>query len=158
VNLRKFRRFVERACIHYDLIKGIQATCKGRFRRFPDYQIALISEAFRKSPSPSVILGGREVSKTWAIALGFFLRCITTPNFEVYLVPGQKIDQAKSALKYVQQWTKHSRVVRPMSGLNRATGLEWSTLNKHFTNGALMMALAPNEGVVSEHGNVWCDD
>jgi hypothetical protein len=73
-------------------------------------------------------------------------------------VPGQKIDQAKAALRYVNILCKYSKVCKPRSGLNRKNVVEWSTMHKSFTNNSLMSALAPNEGVVSEHGCVWCDE
>jgi hypothetical protein len=156
--LAKWRAQIEQALVHFDLIPGMQAICKRRFKRLADYQVAIIRECFKRDPNPSVIIGGREIAKTMSIALGYFLRCITEPNFEVFLVPGQKIDQSKVPLRYVNILAKHSSVVKQMSGLDRHNSVEWSTMTKQFTNGALMHALAPNEGVVSEHGCVWCDE
>lgn len=156
--IAKWRVQVEFWIRKYDLFPGIQKICKGHYRRLADYQILAIRECFKTCPEPSVILGGREVSKTFTLALGYFLRCIVQPGFEVYLVAGQKIDQSKVPLRYVNILCRHSKVVKPISGLNRANIVEWSTMAKHFTNGSIMHALAPNEGVVSEHGCVWCDE
>lgn len=153
-----FRSQVEAAIHHYDMLPGIQAICKNKFKRLADYQISAIKHCFKRSPEPSVIIGGREVSKTFSIALGYLLRAISAPNFEVYLVPGQKIDQAQQALDYVNTITRYSRVLKPMSGLIKRNNVEWSTMTKRFLNGSLMHALAPNEGVVSKHGCVWCDE
>jgi hypothetical protein len=156
--LQKWRAQIEHWIQKYDLLPGLQKICKGRYKRLADYQILAIRECFKQCSEPSIILGGREVSKTFTIALGYFLRCIVSPGFEVYLVAGQKIDQSKVPLRYVNMLCRHSKVVKPISGLNRKNIVEWSTLAKHFTNGSIMHALAPNLGVVSEHGCVWLDE
>jgi hypothetical protein len=156
--LQKWRAQIEFWIRKYDLLPGIQKICKGHYKRLADYQILCIRECFKRCPEPSVILGGREIAKTFTLALGYFLRCLVEPGFEVYLVAGQKIDQSKVPLRYVNILCRYSRVAKPISGLNRANVVEWSTLTKHFTNGSIMKALAPNEGVVSEHGTVWCDE
>lgn len=153
-----FRDQINQSIVAFDLLPGLQSICKNHFRGFPDYQLRIIRECFKTCPEPSIILGGREIGKTFPLMVGFLLRALTTSDYELFMVPGKKIDQAKTALKYVQILTKKSSVVKPLSGLDRSTGLEWSSEIKAFENGSILKALAPNEGVLSEHGNVWSDE
>lgn len=156
--IRDFRKQINAAIARYDLMPGLQAICKGRYKGFPNYQVKIIRECFKKDPHPSVILGGREIGKTFPLGFGFFLRLITQPNFELFCVPGEKIDQAKVALRYMDILSRKSSVIKKQSGINKKLRLEWSTLTKQFANGSIVKALAPNEGVLSEHGSVWCDE
>lgn len=156
--LLRFRKQVEQAIRAFDLLPGLQAICKGHYKRLADYQIRIIYEVFKKCAEASVIIGGREIAKTMSIALGFCLRALTQPNFEAYFVPGGKIDMAKQAIDYINTLVILSSVAKGMSGAVQANRLEWSTVAKRFTNGSLLMAIAPNPNAVSKHGVVWCDE
>ena len=153
-----FKQQIEQSIIAFDLLPGLQAICKGHFRGFPQYQLAIIRTCFKRSAYPSIILGGREIGKTFPLSFGFLLRAVTEPDFELFCVPGEKIDQAKVALRYMDILSRKSKVLKGKSGINKKLRLEWSTLTKQFWNGSIIKALAPNEGVLSEHGSVWCDE
>ncbi|MDY7080014.1 MAG: hypothetical protein SXV54_24305 [Chloroflexota bacterium] len=154
-----FHEWVHRAIVVFDLVPGIQRICKNAFVGFPAYQTRIMLEAFRVDPTTSVILGGREVGKTFPLAVAFLLRGIIQSGYELFIVPGTKIDQAKVPLKYIQIMVTQSRVLKSRSGANTALShLAWTTLSRELENGSAWRAIAPNEGLLGDHGSLWCDE
>jgi len=152
-----FRAWLHDVMTKLDLWRGWKAMMQRKPRPFTGYQLE-IGERIIKG-GRFCVLGGRRVAKTSTISLFLVIRMAMKPT-RVSAIPGGKLDQAKKASWYINVLASNSRVLKPLTGANRRTGLKWTITTREFANASSFSIFAPTvEGVQYEGADIaWFDE